>query len=79
MGKVVKTVGKLALGTVGSIIGAKLIGGKKKSAPAEEKGPIVMPLADDESARARKAQEIMRRKNSGRSSTILSSGSTLGG
>lgn len=75
--KILKGVGKLALGTVGGLLG---IGGKKKKGKVEE-GPIVMPLADDEAVRnARKKSIATQMKRGGRSSTILSDpGSTLGG
>lgn len=75
--KIIKSVGKVALGAVGSIIGGKLLGSKKKSAP--EPGPIVMPIADDEAAKAARKRSIAAQmKRGGRSSTILSEGSTLG-
>ena len=74
--KILKGVGKLALGTVGMALG---IGGKKKKA-APEAGPRVMPLADDEKVMAAKRADILRqRQRSGRASTILGGGETLGG
>lgn len=79
--KIIGGIGKIALGTVGSILG---VGGKKKAAPAAPaaQGPIVMPLADDDAVmRAKKKVVAAQLARGGRSSTILSdtSGDTLGG
>lgn len=78
--KILKGVGKLAGGVVGSVIGGKLLGGKKKKSAAPTGGPIVMPLPDDEAVkRARKAAIAKQIGRGGRSSTILSDGDSLGG
>lgn len=79
MGKVIKGVVKtLTFGTIG---GALLRGGKKKTAPAPAPEPPVMPLADDEAVQRARRNAIARRMSAGgRSSTILTgSGDSLGG
>lgn len=75
--KIFKGIGKLALGTVGMALG---IGGKKKE-KAPEKGPVVMPISDDEEVRrARKRSIIEQMSRGGRQSTMLSADSdSLGG
>ena len=62
------------------ILGSNLFGGKKK-APEPEKGPVVMPIADDEEVRRAKKRSIIEQMSrGGRSSTMLSSDSdSLGG
>lgn len=69
--------GLAAKGLVGTVAG-------KKSAPvpvAPEKGPVVMPLADDAAVmRARKRSVAAQLSRGGRTSTMLTSDSdTLGG
>jgi hypothetical protein len=72
MAKKVLTVASFGL------LGSKLLGGKKKAAP--EKGPVVMPLADDEAVkRARRKSIAAQMSRGGRNSTILSDGDSLGG
>lgn len=74
--KILKPVANLATGVVGSVVGG-LLGGKKKSAPAEE--PQTMPLPDDEKVRlARKRALAQQMARGGRSSTILTDADTLG-
>lgn len=74
--KIFKGIGKLALGAVGSVIGKKLLGGKKAAAPVAE---TVMPIADDEAARAARKKSIaLQRQRGGRTSTILTDNEPLG-
>lgn len=76
--RILKGVGKLALGTVGAALG---VGGKKKE-KAPPPGPVVMPLADDEAVvKARKRSIAEQMKRGGRTSTILTdgTGNSLGG
>lgn len=76
--KIVKTVGGLATGVVGGLIGSALKGKKKPDAP-EVPAPV-MPLPDDEAIRAAKKRSIIsQRGRAGRSSTILTDNDTLGG
>ncbi len=80
MGKVLKSVANIA--TLG-ILGGSILNSGKKSAPAEPaKGPVVMPLADDEAiSRAKRKAIAGQVQRGGRTSTILTSepGSKLGG
>ena len=86
--KILKGVGSIAKFAAGGILGNAVVGslfGKKKkpattaAAPAER----VMPIADDEAVkRAQRLSILQSRGRTGRSSTILtggSTGSTLGG
>lgn len=85
-----------ATGTAATLIGGGLAGlaakgavdsvtGKKAApaaAPAPEKGPVVMPLADDAAVqRARKRSVAQQLSRGGRASTMLTSdaGDKLGG
>ena len=81
--KILRTVG-LVGGLVGSAIGntvGGLIGGKKKKAAEPQKGPVVMPMADDEAVRRAKRRSLIEQTSrGGRQGTMLSSDSdTLGG
>lgn len=68
----------LKVATLG-LVGSKVLGGKKK-APAPADGPKIMPLADDDKVMAARRASIMKqRQRSGRASTILGGGETLGG
>lgn len=72
-----KKVFKTILSPVGSLLG---VFGKDKKKPSTEKGPVVMPLPDDEATKLAKKRSIAAQmQRGGRSSTILSEGSTLGG
>lgn len=75
--KLIGGVAKIALGTVGTVLG---LGGKKKAA-APTPGPQIMPLADDEAVkRARRRSVADQMQRGGRTSTMLSGESdTLGG
>ncbi len=78
MGGVLKTVAKVLISPVGTILGAF----DNKSAPsAPPPGPVVMPLADDakvQQAKKRAAADALTR--GGRTSTMLTDTSdTLGG
>lgn len=73
-----KKILKVVLSPLGAALG--IMGGKKK-APEPEKGPVVMPLADDEAVRRAKKRSIIEQMGrGGRSSTLLTGDSdSLGG
>lgn len=79
MGKVIGTIGKALISPVATLIGA--FDSKPAPPPVEEKGPVVMPLADGEAVqRARRRSITTQSQRGGRSSTMLTSDSDkLGG
>ena len=83
--KILGGIGKVGKFALGGLIGSQLFGGKKKPAVAAATTPAerVMPIADDEAVkRAQRLSILQGRGRTGRSSTILTggtTGSTLGG
>jgi hypothetical protein len=64
-----------------AIVGSALMKPKQEAAaPAQEKGPVVMPLADDAAVRKARQRSMMQQAaRGGRDSTILTGGSDSGG
>lgn len=75
-----KILNAATFGIGGGLI-KSVFGGKKKApaAVAPEQKPAVMPLADDEAVRRAKLRSVIRQRGrSGRASTDLTGGYTLG-